>query len=292
MNNKQAILITAYQEFVRVVEICKIFQHPQFVIYIHIDKKSFVPAEIKQKLSSFSNVILLDNRWKTNWGGLNLSKAILQMMIECLKDEDVFYSHVIDESSFPIKNIEHFIYYVGKHKNNQMIDIYQSSNNWEMHRRMNYYHFCDIFNLKKRYQKTIYHYILKIQYAINIRRKKASFDLYKGESTFSLNRDCMDYVIKYIHSHPKFISRFKYTFAADEEIFASIVANSPFRNSIIDNHRYIDWNGFRNGNIPAILDESDYENIKESTALFARKFRNQHSLSLQNKIFDSLLKIF
>lgn len=46
----------------------------------------------------------------------------------------------------------------------------------------------------------------------------------------------------------------------------------------------------RNGNNPANLDESDFENIESSDALFARKFELPVSLGLYQKIKDKIKK--
>jgi hypothetical protein len=65
--------------------------------------------------------------------------------------------------------------------------------------------------------------------------------------------------------------------------------NSNFSTKVAnENLRYIDWVA-RNGNNPAILDETDFEILKESPAVFARKFDYPQSMELMNKI-KTLLK--
>jgi hypothetical protein len=49
--------------------------------------------------------------------------------------------------------------------------------------------------------------------------------------------------------------------------------------------RYIDWASGRGGN-PAFLDNTDYEKIKISNKIFARKFHENYSEELKRKIVE------
>lgn len=62
---------------------------------------------------------------------------------------------------------------------------------------------------------------------------------------------------------------------AEEFFFQTILINSPFKENIVCDHlRYINWT-FKNGSGPAILDEEDYEKIKNGNYLFMRKIGKQ-----------------
>lgn len=59
-----------------------------------------------------------------------------------------------------------------------------------------------------------------------------------------------------------------------------MIANSTLADRISGTSlRYIDWT-YRNGSIPANFDDSDFEKIIDSGALFARKVDLEHSTSL------------
>ncbi len=58
--------------------------------------------------------------------------------------------------------------------------------------------------------------------------------------------------------------------------------NAPFAEKVVNNNlRYIDWVA-RNGNNPAVLDETDFEKVMDSNAFFARKFEYPVSEKLMN----------
>jgi hypothetical protein len=65
--------------------------------------------------------------------------------------------------------------------------------------------------------------------------------------------------------------------------------NSSFATKVAnENLRHIDWVA-RNGNNPAVLDETDFDKLQETNAVFARKFDYPQSIGLLNKI-KTLLK--
>lgn len=67
----------------------------------------------------------------------------------------------------------------------------------------------------------------------------------------------------------------QFTFCSEEIYFQTVLLNSEHAKNIVnDCLRYIDWSSGRGG-YPAFLDVTDYEKIKTSNNIFARKFREQ-----------------
>ena len=99
----------------------------------------------------------------------------------------------------------------------------------------------------------------------------------KGANWCSVTED----FVKYLISKEKFIlKRFKYTMCGDEIFLQTILWNSPFKENIYrfndeyrSNLREVDW---KRGN-PYVWGSSseDFELLKNSDKLFARKFSNQ-----------------
>ena len=85
---KQAILITAYNNFQHLIDIIHFFPSNIFELYIHIDKKSKLNLESVKNIN-VKNVKLLSRRYKVRWGGLNLLKCILLLAEEALKNNDI-----------------------------------------------------------------------------------------------------------------------------------------------------------------------------------------------------------
>ena len=114
--------------------------------------------------------------------------------------------------------------------------------------------------------------------------------LYGGSTYWSLSRGALEYVTDFSQNNKLILNRFKFTLCAEEFYFQTVLLNSAFADSIINNNlRYIDWIA-RNGNNPAILDESDYEKLISSKALFARRIEAPTSKLLMSKLSDFLKK--
>jgi hypothetical protein len=125
-----------------------------------------------------------------------------------------------------------------------------------------------------------------LQKIIGFKRSISSImpKIYGGSTYWSLSRACIEHVLDFTKQNKYVLNRFKYTLCPEEFYFQTIIINSGFAGNVINNNlRYIDWN-YRNGNRPSVLDDSDYENILNSNAFFARKFEYPISLVLLKKI--------
>ena len=97
--------------------------------------------------------------------------------------------------------------------------------------------------------------------------------VYYGSSWWILNEDAVKYMTAEYYS--RYYKKLYMTVCIDEIIYQTILANSKFKDSIInDNKRYIDWSdhkkGLNDGN-PNILRKNDYEKIINSGKFIARK---------------------
>jgi len=96
---------------------------------------------------------------------------------------------------------------------------------------------------------------------------------------------CVKYVLDYLKENPEAYKFFKWTWAVDEIIFQTILLNSPFKDTIVnENKRYIK---FENNELnPKILKSSDADILLQSNKFFARKF----SMQEDSQILDILDK--
>jgi len=286
---KQAILITAYKNFDHLEEIVKCFDL-NFEIYIHIDRKNKVSPEILASLERFENVKLVSQKYKVNWGGFNHLKSILHLSKKALENPFNFYFHLISGHDYPIKNRFEFASFFKKHRNSEFIDCFSLPKpDWAdsggMDRIM-YYNFQDVFDAKNIKYKTMMNRIVELQKMLKIKRSFPAGmpKLYGGSTWWSLSRECLQYVVNYTTKHRVVFNRFKSTFCSEEFYFPSVIMNSPFANSVEKtNKRFIDWT-YRNGNNPAVLDESDTQVLLDSKDFFARKFESSISQAVVRKI--------
>jgi hypothetical protein len=160
--------------------------------------------------------------------------------------------------------------------------------------RIDYFNFHDIFNARKSTGYRILDDILNLQKKLKWNRKyPAEFrdlKLYGGSTYWSLSREVLQYVVEFTKEKPSFLKRFAHTFCAEEIYFQTIILQSPYAASIInDNLRYIDWQAGPQRH-PMYLIEDDYEKLISSNKLFARKIDNKQSRGLRTMLANHFRK--
>ncbi len=117
-------------------------------------------------------------------------------------------------------------------------------------------------------------------------RKKLPNDLepFGGSAWFCLPKQIVNYVTAYIKQNPDVRRFFSHVLIPDEIFFQTILMNSPFRTRIEnDNKRYIDWTA-ADPRHPKILKTEDFEKLKNSGKLFARKFDHKVDKEILDRI--------
>ena len=96
-------------------------------------------------------------------------------------------------------------------------------------------------NMKKRIIRVAYRELIL---RTRIFKRKTDFieDFYYGSAWFSITGDCMKFILSYIENNKKYIEFFKNSIYPDEMFFQTIIMNSKYSKSIVNNNlRYIDW---------------------------------------------------
>lgn len=290
----QAILITAYKNIEHLEEIARFFGEG-FNIYIHIDKKSKIDPKSAESLLKHKNIAYLSRKHKVNWGGLNHLLAILDLAEQAFRNTHNEYFHLITGHDFPIKSKNDFTTFFDQNKHSNYMEYHKLPYaDWPEGGmdRLSRYNLYDLIDGRTGQKEIFLKRFSKIQKLLGIKRRLSNNfpDQYGGSTYWSLSREALSYTFGFMKNNPGYLKRFKYTFCAEEIFFQTILLNSPLKEKIINNNlRFIIWEN-RNGNFPANLDTTDYDNIKKSEALFARKFEYPASTGLLSLIKRDLLK--
>lgn len=286
---KQAILITAYKDMDHLLDLANFFDK-DFSFYVHLDRKSNIKEEEITSLRQIENVRFVEKKYSVNWGGLNHLKAILFLATVALRDKENYYFHLISGSDFPIKTVRQFKEFFRKNQEKEFINFFEVpfagwADNGGMDRLV-YYNFYDFWNFKITRERYRIKRLLSIQKKFGLKRALSSKmpKLYGGSTWWSLSRNFLQYLIDFEKQNSYVLNRFKYTFCSEELYIQTVLFNSPFKTRVENNSlRHIEWVP-RNGNNPAILDETDLEKLIQSDAFFARKFEKPTSQELLNRI--------
>lgn len=288
---KHAILLLWHKDMEQLRNLIKLFDE-DFKFYIHIDKKSIVSEEEIRLLENNHQIAGIYQKYRINWGGFNILKAELFLLQRIIKDGSCSYIHFMSGQDYPIKNLKTIKSFFEKHKGTEFIE-YMSlpTKKWEQgtYDRFTYYRLNDKFDYNTQKGHKTIERLIELQKQIGYKRRiPDQFKyLYGGSNWMSVTYECAKYVIENKRKHQCFYNRLKYTFAADEVYFHTVILNSTFADKVENNNlRYILWDGNRS---PRVLNETHWWNIITCNRLFARKLDNKTSAKLIENINRYLL---
>lgn len=268
---KLAYLIIAHHQPNHLARLIEALCDENSCFFIHIDGK--VPIEpFKAVIPQHANIVFVPNRVEVQWGKSSVVHATLKLLQTAITSDHAFaYYTLLSGSDYPIKHKQE-IYSRLRTSDRQFLRIDRKLTNetTNSHR-----HF--IKNLPQG------HYF-------------RGLTPYHGSMYWSLSADCIRFILDFVHANPDYVEIHDHLFAPDEVFFHTIVKHSPFADAITHDfsdgicpdhihhaNHFIDWVGRRNRRY-LTLDESDFDDLLASPALFARKF-NEHTSS---KLLDLL----
>ena len=266
---KVATIITAFKLPVQLERMLKAMEHPDFYFFIHVDKK----MDIKEfeYLASLPRVTFIKERVWCNWGGFSFVKAYLTSLEEVLsqKQQFDFYS-LMSGQDYPVKPMQQISDFFNANRGKNFISYDEDhKKDWWEHAvsRFELYHFTDLrFRGKYFLQKIINQLSPKRKFPLPVKLYGSS-----DSSWWTITAASAKYLIKFWHKETELFKFMKYTWAPDEFLIATIIMNSPYKNSVVnDNLRLITWE--TGGSNPLIYTEDSFEMLRNSNKLFARKF--------------------
>jgi hypothetical protein len=280
-----AYLIIAHNEFGILKKLVKLLDCNNNDIYIHIDKKiqnfNFMEYE---KITDKANLFFVP-RIEISWSGFSQIQSELSLIKEAVKNEYDYY-HLISGVDLPIKSNEFIDNFFEKNKGKEFIQFDEFKP--YIYKRAKYYHFWREFLFKRKrnkFMKFLNELPIIPQMLLGINRlKKNNLEIKKGSNWFSITHS----FAKFICENEKFIHKnFKYTSCADELFLHTLINQSSFKNSIVnDNCRYIDMVG-HNG--PYTFKKEDYQALMNSDKLWARKFSEKIDMEIVEDIYKAMI---
>lgn len=284
----QAILILAHKNIQQVVELSRKL-NSNFNVYIHFDKKMTLDDNCLKILEN-ENIRYISQE-DVKWGSWSIVRATIALMNLALSDKDNRYFHLISGQDWPIINSQE-IYDFFEDKNSIYMERYSADRVKKSHEEIinwqKYYYYYDVINRRKLYGKIFHRLTIKLQGLLKInkfKKLKINLDIYAGSQWGSLPRDAVEFALDYLDSHENVYKMFETGFCSDEFWLPTILANSSkFRNRYENyNYHFIKWTE-QHGSYPAILDENNFIELRQSKAFFARKFDADISRKLIEKL--------
>ena len=245
-------------------------------IFIHIDKK----ANINDFETIKDKVIFIKNRVDVRWGSFSQIQATINLLKET-KVKDYDYIFLLSGDCLPLKNSDEIKLYLSELKGKQFVAKDINISQEEINLRLKYNYRKNNFKKEK---NTLEKYLEKFQYKLKLFKRNRLYDylpkLHKGTNWFGITYDLRDYILNYVDQNPNYTEAFKRSLCGDEVFFHTIIFNSKYKDDIYipDDKsnicyqalRYIDWTS--GPEYPKVLNNNDFDLIKKSGCLFARKF--------------------
>lgn len=272
---RHAYLIMAHAQFGQLEKLLHLLDDERNDIYLHIDSKAadFRPEEFEHLLKH-SNVYLTE-RTSVIWGAYSQIHAELVLLKAAVPGHYAYY-HLLSGADLPIKSQEDIHAFFDANEGKEFIDFEGPVFREEKKVLLKYYY---RFQEKRAGRSKALDFLdqisIRIQKLCGVDRLKGcGLTLQKGANWFSITDELASYVVE---KEPEIQKMYAHTKCCDEVFLQTLVVNSPYREKLYDPSmqggaegfmRHIDWNR----GTPYTFRSGDFEELKNSPCMFARKF--------------------
>ena len=261
-------------------------------VVIHVDKKIRIPSNFLTEFESSqrSRVFLTEKRYFTEWGSLELVLASLALFEEgVLRFPNASYFTLLSGQDYPIKSAEFINDFFGRNDSNFIDYTPLREEKWKYGgvRRVNRFYWA-------RNRKSLPGYFCRTipfpprHFPVPVEK------IYVGSAWWALKCDAVLKVLDFVKKDPAILMTFSWTYIPDEMFFQTVLVGFLNESKLVNQSTHFlehfslprDWlrlkffnrSGYRN------LVTADFEKLKASPALFARKF----DVTIDSKILDLL----
>lgn len=283
-----AICVTAYKDQAQLVRLIKRFDPVFFRIFIHLDrrKSAFHTRDIDELRALGCEVHKKYGVW---WGSFSHLQAILFLIKRAVVHDGIDYVHVISGQDYPIREWCEF----ERRCDGRIFLAYRPLEDEPEHVLRRYRTYNPFYFLQGAWPPTnrLYRYLntssVWLQKRLGIKRGRFGGyrPIYKGCIWCSLPTAAARLLEN--KAALRYLKVVRTAFLPEEIYLQTYFLHSDFKSLVVnDDLRYTDWT-FRNGSLPAFLDETDARKLAKSTALFARKMDSEISAKLLDIIDET-----
>ena len=315
-NIKIAYLIIAHNHPEHLSKMIEQLDNDSVEFFIHIDKRSPIEPFLKA-LAGRKRITFVKKTYKIYWKGFTQIRAAMSLLESSLACRANYYI-LLSGVDYPLKPNKAILDFFDNNKT-EYIHYFSLYDLPKWPGKIKHFFFWDsIFtNPRQGFKRTRSRYLKHIhnKFILKLPERRYFKDIhpYGGSQWWMLTYGCAKYCFDFLTENTKFRNFYRFTDSPDEMVFQTIVLNSRFAVNTINyesyqkqhdevleniikkplgftkfNLRYIDWHSPQRG-FPATLDESNFDEMKASGAMFARKFDTILSKNLLDKIDNELL---
>lgn len=272
---KHAYLIMAHTQPELLKKILMLLDDERNDIYLHVDQKAKdYPIEESVSVLEKSKCVCTE-RTDVKWGSYSQINCEMILLKEAVKTEHAYY-HLISGMDLPIKSQDEIHAFFEKYDGLEFVDEDLPEISEAALARVKYTH--KFYGKAGSVKDLLGAIATKGQMLLGVdKTKKYSGVIFqKGRNWFSITHGLAMLVVE---KEGWIREIFEQSVCGDELFLQTIARNSVFSDKIcnpntmseIPDTRYIDWKRGNNNN-PYVFRENDYEELKNASGLFARKF--------------------
>jgi Core-2/I-Branching enzyme len=248
-------------------------------VLIHVDRRAN-PAVYKRCVDLMAGrPVTFVSRHACRWGAFGIVQGTMTL-INALDASGVHfdYATLLSGADYPIKSNGEIAAFLGRNKGAEFIESFSvmKPNRWSGHGG----HY-------KAPEKVLCRHLRfrsRVMRIPGLRRMPAGLEPFGGSQWWTLSREAITYIARFVENTPKLVSFSKQSFIPDESFVQTIISNSSFASRVTgSDHRVIVWDRPAPP-YPATLTMNDLDMLLASDCLFARKF----DAKLDSKILDAL----
>lgn len=269
---KHAYLILAHNEFALLRLLVSCLDDARNDIYVHIDRKV---KELPNLHTGKAGLFVLENRVDVRWGDLSMVEAEYVLFDRAVKNGPYQYYHLLSGVDLPLKTQDYIHAFCDANNGKEFIGYTLKEITPEVVRKVQRRHlFPDDYKNKSLIKRALRASYLRIQEWLGIYRNR-DIAFKKGSQWVSIT----DGMARYFLSRRGWVEKvFRNTFCSDEIVMQTLCWESPFMENIFntsdDGAGCVRAIGWKNGHLED-WGPNDYDKLKESPALFARKFNTR-----------------
>ncbi len=254
------------------------------IFSIHVDLSANI-EKFKQEVYNFNsnkqNIQFIEKRYKSNWGGFNTIRVIVELINSVLSYNPINII-TLSGQDYPIMNNSTIKEYLQMYNGKALLEHEIGSLDVTTPNRTNRYYFADYFNYNKNGSFNYKEVSMLPRILTKILPKKkfiSGLKPYVGRVWFILPLDLAEFVVKEFKTNDVLRNFYKYSISSDEMYIQTLLLNSKFANRVINLRTT-----FANYNAPnpIVWKSGDIELLKAQKMPFARKF----DINIDSKILD------
>ena len=297
---KIAYLISVYKDPTQFKRMVRILDNGHTHFFIHVDAKvgqeAFTPPS--QNIFTFCK-----SRYYIQWGGFNQVKYQLEMLKTCIESGKRFDRiFILTGQDYPIRSNAEIESELNNNPRKEYITGLNISNlrkPSKLRHKITLYHFFrDLEGITYKVKKIFSGGSRLLMRLLPIRKKPyimvdgKRWDIWQASGYMCLTWDCACYVLHEMEHNKKMMQYFRYSFVPEEMVIPTIIFNSPYKKNA-SVYPYNQYDGlkslsaityFNYGKSIQVFKLEDYDELKNSGKMFARKFESGTSDSLMDKL--------